>query len=225
MTSLAFIFGVVPLVWAGTAVFAGMIGAMAFGLIFTPVFYVICRGLAAWRYAKRAGTGSVVAGRVVWPISQLPGHSQCGMVAIEQTDDALREQSVHGRDLANMSGAKHSVCRGLRLRATPRATAVRVMLSMVRSLAVATILFAATASAQSPPSPVDLAAYTGLHHAAARGGVTEIRTLLGARADPNVRDMEGRTPLHVAAFESNYDAVGALVAGGGDINALENAHV
>ena len=57
MTSLAFIFGVVPLVWAigagaelrralGTAVFSGMIGVTAFGLIFTPVFYVICRRLA-----------------------------------------------------------------------------------------------------------------------------------------------------------------------------------
>jgi multidrug efflux pump subunit AcrB len=57
MTSLAFIFGVVPLVWAigagaelrqalGTAVFAGMIGVTAFGLIFTPVFYVICRWAA-----------------------------------------------------------------------------------------------------------------------------------------------------------------------------------
>jgi multidrug efflux pump subunit AcrB len=58
MTSLAFIFGVVPLAWAtgagaelrqalGTAVFAGMIGVTAFGLIFTPGFYVICRWLAA----------------------------------------------------------------------------------------------------------------------------------------------------------------------------------
>ena len=57
MTSLAFIFGVVPLVWAvgagaelrqalGTAVFAGMIGVTAFGLIFTPVFYVITRWIA-----------------------------------------------------------------------------------------------------------------------------------------------------------------------------------
>ena len=54
MTSLAFIFGVMPLVWAigagaelrqtlGTAVFAGMIGVTAFGLIFTPIFYVVCR--------------------------------------------------------------------------------------------------------------------------------------------------------------------------------------
>ena len=63
MTSLAFIFGVVPLVWAvgagaelrqtlGTAVFSGMIGVTVFGLIFTPVFYVICRWLAE-RFSRR----------------------------------------------------------------------------------------------------------------------------------------------------------------------------
>src|SRR6266545_2574149 len=57
MTSLAFIFGVVPLVWAvgagaelcqtlGTAVFSGMIGVTAFGLIFTPAFYVVARWFA-----------------------------------------------------------------------------------------------------------------------------------------------------------------------------------
>src|SRR5204862_368893 len=57
MTSFAFIFGVMPLVWAigagaelrqtlGTAVFAGMIGVTAFGLIFTPIFYVVCRFIA-----------------------------------------------------------------------------------------------------------------------------------------------------------------------------------
>jgi multidrug efflux pump subunit AcrB len=63
MTSLAFIFGVVPLVWSigagaelrqtlGTTVFAGMIGVTAFGLIFTPVFYVVARWLATRRQAK-----------------------------------------------------------------------------------------------------------------------------------------------------------------------------
>ena len=57
MTSLAFILGVTPLVWAigagaelrqalGTAVFSGMIGVTAFGLVFTPVFYVIARWFA-----------------------------------------------------------------------------------------------------------------------------------------------------------------------------------
>ncbi|WP_308514590.1 multidrug efflux RND transporter permease subunit [Sphingomonas flavescens] len=57
MTSFAFIFGVIPLVIAvgpgaemrqamGTAVAFGMLGVTIFGLIFTPVFYVICRHLA-----------------------------------------------------------------------------------------------------------------------------------------------------------------------------------
>jgi multidrug efflux pump subunit AcrB len=69
MTSLAFIFGVVPLVWAtgagaelrqalGTAVFSGMIGVTAFGLIFTPAFYVICRWLAA--LGRKATTSAAV---------------------------------------------------------------------------------------------------------------------------------------------------------------------
>ena len=59
MTSFAFILGVLPLVFAsgpgqemrqalGTAVFFGMIGVTVFGLIFTPVFYVI----ASWVGAK-----------------------------------------------------------------------------------------------------------------------------------------------------------------------------
>ncbi len=57
MTSLAFILGVVPLAVAagagaemrqslGTAVFAGMLGVTLFGLVFTPVFYVLTRRVA-----------------------------------------------------------------------------------------------------------------------------------------------------------------------------------
>jgi len=56
MTSFAFILGVLPLVTAsgpgwelrqalGTAVFFGMIGVTAFGLVFTPMFYVAARAL------------------------------------------------------------------------------------------------------------------------------------------------------------------------------------
>jgi hypothetical protein len=30
----------------GTAVFFGMVGVTAFGLLFTPVFYVLCRRLS-----------------------------------------------------------------------------------------------------------------------------------------------------------------------------------
>jgi multidrug efflux pump subunit AcrB len=72
MTSLAFIFGVAPLVWAvgagaelrqtlGTAVFAGMIGVTAFGLFFTPSFYVICGWIAS--LGRRPKTTAVVAPR------------------------------------------------------------------------------------------------------------------------------------------------------------------
>jgi hydrophobe/amphiphile efflux-1 (HAE1) family protein len=57
MTSFAFILGVVPLVIAqgagaemrqtiGMAVFSGMIGVTIFGLLFTPLFYVLCRKLS-----------------------------------------------------------------------------------------------------------------------------------------------------------------------------------
>jgi hydrophobe/amphiphile efflux-1 (HAE1) family protein len=57
MTSFAFIFGVIPLAIAigpgaemrqalGTAVSFGMVGVTLFGLVFTPIFYVICRGIA-----------------------------------------------------------------------------------------------------------------------------------------------------------------------------------
>jgi multidrug efflux pump subunit AcrB len=58
MTSAAFIFGVIPLAFGdgpgselrqalGVGVFFGMIGVTVFGLVFTPLFYVLCRKLAA----------------------------------------------------------------------------------------------------------------------------------------------------------------------------------
>lgn len=66
MTSFAFIMGVVPLIVSGgagaemrhamgVAVFSGMLGVTAFGLIFTPVFYVVIRGLAQ-RRSSHAGS-------------------------------------------------------------------------------------------------------------------------------------------------------------------------
>ncbi len=64
MTSLAFIMGVAPLVVAtgagaemrqslGTAVFFGMLGVTAFGLIFTPAFYTLVRRIGAARHRVR----------------------------------------------------------------------------------------------------------------------------------------------------------------------------
>ncbi|MGY3605587.1 MULTISPECIES: efflux RND transporter permease subunit [unclassified Bradyrhizobium] len=67
MTSLAFIFGVAPLVVAtgagsemrqslGTAVFAGMLGVTAFGLLFTPAFYTVVRKLGRKKALAAAET-------------------------------------------------------------------------------------------------------------------------------------------------------------------------
>ena len=60
MTALAFILGVSPLVVAagaggasrqslGTTVFGGMLASTVFGLLFTPVFYVVIERLREWR--------------------------------------------------------------------------------------------------------------------------------------------------------------------------------
>jgi hydrophobe/amphiphile efflux-1 (HAE1) family protein len=71
MTSLAFTLGVTPLYLAtgagaemrialGTAVFWGMIGVTLFGLIFTPVFYVVVRRLSGTKLASRGGPASAM---------------------------------------------------------------------------------------------------------------------------------------------------------------------
>jgi len=67
MTSFAFIMGVIPLVLAsgagaemrhvmGVAVFSGMLGVTGFGLVFTPLFYVLIRSLVARRAAATPPT-------------------------------------------------------------------------------------------------------------------------------------------------------------------------
>jgi ankyrin repeat protein len=65
------------------------------------------------------------------------------------------------------------------------------------------------------------ASYTGLFAAAARGDAAEIARLSDAGADLRARDGNGRTPLHVAAFAAQRDAMRALVKAGADPNALE----
>ena len=45
----------------GTAVFFGMIGVTAFGLVFTPTFYVVSRKAAATFAEWRSGRGGAAA--------------------------------------------------------------------------------------------------------------------------------------------------------------------
>ncbi len=82
MTSLAFIFGVAPLVVAtgagsemrqslGTAVFAGMLGVTAFGLLFTPVFYTVARRIGRKKQPSEAG-GAAQVGEVVARYPTIP---------------------------------------------------------------------------------------------------------------------------------------------------------
>jgi multidrug efflux pump subunit AcrB len=65
MTSFAFILGVLPLVLSsgsgsemrqavGVAVFFGMLGVTMFGLMFTPIFYMLVRRLADPRPRRKA---------------------------------------------------------------------------------------------------------------------------------------------------------------------------
>ncbi len=69
MTSFAFILGVLPLVVStgsgsemrqavGVAVFFGMLGVTLFGLIFTPIFYIVVRNLADRAERKKAVTAA-----------------------------------------------------------------------------------------------------------------------------------------------------------------------
>ncbi len=69
MTSLAFIMGVVPLVTStgagaemrhamGVAVFSGMLGVTVFGLLLTPLFYVLVRKLSRAPRCARARDGA-----------------------------------------------------------------------------------------------------------------------------------------------------------------------
>jgi hydrophobe/amphiphile efflux-1 (HAE1) family protein len=72
MTSFAFILGVLPLVIStgsgsemrqavGVAVFFGMLGVTLFGLIFTPIFYVVVRNLAEGNEGKPAQATAAAA--------------------------------------------------------------------------------------------------------------------------------------------------------------------
>ncbi|WP_437224448.1 efflux RND transporter permease subunit [Planctomicrobium sp. SH661] len=64
MTSLAFIFGVIPLVIGegagaemrrtlGTAVFSGMVGVTIFGIFMTPLFFYVIQGVTEWGFPEK----------------------------------------------------------------------------------------------------------------------------------------------------------------------------
>ena len=91
----------------------------------------------------------------------------------------------------------------------------------ISTLLVLLFAIAFPASAQVPPSQAERDAYRGLFLAAARGDVAEIARLAAAGSAIDARDRYARTPLHVAAYFRQQDAMRALVKAGADPNALE----
>ena len=74
-------------------------------------------------------------------------------------------------------------------------------------MALVACAFAGAAFAQVAPSATEIAAYTGLFAAAARGDAAEIGRLAASGADVNAREAYGRTPLHVATYGRHREAI------------------
>src|SRR5262245_12071998 len=87
---------------------------------------------------------------------------------------------------------------------------------------IAVVALMLPATAQIPPIAAEIAAYRGLHGAAARGDAGEIERLVRAGTKIDARDSGGRTPLHVAVFMGKQDAARSLLRLGADPNFLES---
>ncbi len=80
---------------------------------------------------------------------------------------------------------------------------------------------AGPAMAQIAPSAAEIATYSGLHAAAAKGDTAEIEKLVKAGSPIDARDGHQRTPLHVAAHLHRNKAATLLMKLGADANALD----
>lgn len=102
-----------------------------------------------------------------------------------------------------------------------RAPRIFPLYSFVLALGFLLISFVGPTVAQIPPTEPERQAYTGLHAAAARGDAAEIAQSIAAGASTSVRDPQGRTPLHVAAFFGRQEAARTLLRLGADPSLLE----
>ena len=92
----------------------------------------------------------------------------------------------------------------------------------IQWIVAASLLWAATASAQVAPNAAEAATYTGLHLAAHKGDLAKLQRLVASGAALNAADGHGRTPLHVAAFARQREVIRALAKAGADLNQLES---
>ena len=77
------------------------------------------------------------------------------------------------------------------------------------------------ARGQTAPTAAEAAAYAGLHAAAQRGNLAELQVLAASGADLNSRDGNGRTPVHVATFARQREAIRALAGLGANLQLLD----
>lgn len=92
---------------------------------------------------------------------------------------------------------------------------------LARIIATAIVLMTSPATAQVAPSPAEIAAYQGLHAAAAKGDPATIEELVKNGAALEARDGGGRSPLHVAVHLKHADAARTLLRLGANANALD----
>ena len=93
--------------------------------------------------------------------------------------------------------------------------------SFVLATVIGLAIYAAPTQAQVAPDATEIARYTGLHAAAHRGDIAAIEKLVANKVDINARDGCGRTPLHVATFAKQRDAVRALAKAGANLGLFE----
>ena len=90
------------------------------------------------------------------------------------------------------------------------------------ALAAGAGMMTGNVSGQVAPTAAEVSRYAGLHAAAQTGDAAQIARLVAGKADLNARDSYGRTPLHVAAFARQREAIRLLAAAGANLNVLED---
>ena len=77
-------------------------------------------------------------------------------------------------------------------------------------------------SAQVPPLAAEVLAYEGLHRAAWHGDLPKLKALVASGASLDARDAKGRTPLHVATYARQGEAIKLLAKAGASLDRLED---
>ena len=137
--------------------------------------------------------------------SKLSGFQYCGAIGLMQQLSGKPARTGHAR-----------------MRPMPQPIAQTLRIAALAAACGLVALAAVPATAQVGPSTSEAAAYQGLHAAAQKGDLSQIQKLVEAKNDVNVRDGNGRTPLHVATFARQREAIRALTKAGADLNLLEH---